>query len=104
MATLATITPVALVAVVAPYEAPTFGTGMQAYNVSELHGQDFKMLRSSILEGRKRSKELSESILASEPDDPFAYNTVPPLRSYFVDMVFERGGEILPVPFDLDEE
>lgn len=104
MATLATITPVALVAVIAPYQAPTFGTGMQAYNVSELHGQDFKMLRSSILETRKRSQELSESILASVHDDGFSYNPVPPLRSYVVDVIFERGSEILPVPFDLDEE
>ena len=101
MATLAPPTPSALVA---PCDAPSFGTGAQAYNGSELHGRDFTALRQFIWEARGRTQELAESILAPREDKDFTYNTVPPLRSYFVDAVFERGGEILPVPFDLDED
>jgi hypothetical protein len=104
MATIAPQPPPAIIASVAPAEALTFGTGAQACNGSELHGQDFKLVHEFIFLVRRRTQELSEAILAVQPDEGFTYNIVPPLRSYFVEMTFERGGKILPVPFELDEE
>ncbi len=104
MATFATLTPVALVAIVAPAEALTLGTAMQPYSDNELHGQDFKAVRSSILDVRRRTNELSESILSSEHEDTFTYNTVPPLKSYFVNVALKRGALIPPVSFELLED
>jgi hypothetical protein len=40
----------------------------------------------------------------SEHEEGFTYNSLPPLRSHSVDAVFDLGGEVLPVPFDLVDE
>jgi hypothetical protein len=101
MATLAPVTPVALVA---PAEAFSFGTAAAAFNGSDLHGQDFKALRRFLLVERSRTQELAEQILAPDTDESLTYNPVPPLRTFYVNAVFERGAAILPVPFELDDD
>lgn len=104
MATPAPATPATAVALVAPAETFSFGTAAAAFNGSDLHGQDFKALRRFLLIERSRTQELAEQILATRTDESLTYNPVPPLRTFYVNAVFERGSEILPVPFDLDDD
>lgn len=101
MAYLAATAPAAIVASV---EAPAFGTGAAASNGSDLHGTDFMMLRRFVVEARTRNEELAGKIVVLLGDEAFAYSPVPPQSSFYVDVVFERGSRILPVPFELNEE
>lgn len=85
-------------------ETPSFGTAADGYGGGDLHGRDFKAVRRFVLRERVRSRKLGGRILSEELEDGLTYNSVPPFRTFQVDAVFERGGRITPIPFDLDDE
>lgn len=94
------------------YVAParsTISIGSGVFGSAEafsFHGSDLKSLLTFTKEAQEQSSERLARLFVGKRVDRDGYSAPPPLRSFFVNVQFERGGEIVPAPidFDIDED
>jgi hypothetical protein len=89
--------------------AVALGTALNFWHDAiTFHGRDLRTLLENMLNLERRNAELTERLISAsaEPDDAeeFEYAPMPPLRSFYIEAVFERGHEIQPIPYELHED
>jgi hypothetical protein len=88
---------------------PVLGTALDSgQGAVSFHGRDLRIVFQTMLDLRRRNEELMGELLAAtqarEPAEDFDYAPVPPRRSFYIDVLFERGHVIDPVPYEPAEE
>jgi hypothetical protein len=91
--------------------SPALGTGLSNLDPeAELsaHGWELRTLFRTLLDLRVRNSELLEQLVLAttvgDENEDFSYSPIPPSRSFYVDVVFERGTKIPPMPIEIPED
>lgn len=83
---------------------PTYGTGAVKRGAQELHGQDLSAVFENVRRMHRENAKLAARLLSQDHEEDFPYEPVPPLRSYYIDVIYVAGGKIEPMKFDFGVE